>query len=613
MNYDVIVIGAGLSGLTAASLLSKRGLKTAVIEHADRPGGICGSFKRGEVSFDQGAAMLYGFGEQGFNAHRFLFNCLEEPFQLVRHELLYTVRFGGRVIRFYPDVERFIEELSEVFPTQKKNIQKFYRRMKKCYTHAISESPNYTTPDETRLSEVIGKLLRHPLSYLRFLSYLNISAETLLKRYFTDPEILLFFNKLTSTYCYATLQEAPAILASVMFIDNHVGGSYYPVGSTLLLPGRLEKVIEENHGRFYYNCTVSKIRFSHNQAEGVLLENGAYLSAKHILYSGTVWNLYETLLPEAVTTSSEREWAAGQLPTYSSVVLYALVKSSVIPPDTCPVEMLADNPYAIDESEITVYLSSLDDHTLCPEGFHTLIAIGPSLRSWAKRNTADYEKQKEGEIHRIITALSRRFPLIREGLVSCELATPQTLEHFTLKNRGAAAGPKQMLGQHMFHRQSIRTRWDSLYVCGESTTMGTGTPTVTTSGIAAANAILRKLGLEPFVWKTGQKDYVRILHPPADIDSFLQEYPPDEADIVTLARRCFYCTEPSCCAKNRLDIPGIMRRVTCGNFVGAKRLAEEASDCLNDELFKVLEADCIQANTSQGSVAIKAVLTFLLN
>ena len=76
MDYDAIIVGGGLSGLTAASLLAKRHLKVAVIDKSYQPGGSCGVFKRKHVTFDQGSAMLYGFGENGFNAHRFVFNCL---------------------------------------------------------------------------------------------------------------------------------------------------------------------------------------------------------------------------------------------------------------------------------------------------------------------------------------------------------------------------------------------------------------------------------------------------------------------------------------------------------------------------------------------------------
>ena len=194
MGYDVIVIGAGLSGLSAAALLAKRGLKVTVIEQASTPGGACGIFKRTGAIFDKGVAMLYGFGEKGFNAHRFLFNCLEEPFEVVKHDLLYVVHYRGKKIRFWPDVDRFIEELSGVFPNQKENIEKFYTDMKKMYNHVISETPSYTTPDETNPKESLNGILKHPLSYLKFLSYLNMSTEKLLKNYFTDPEIICFFN-----------------------------------------------------------------------------------------------------------------------------------------------------------------------------------------------------------------------------------------------------------------------------------------------------------------------------------------------------------------------------------------------------------------------------------
>ncbi len=64
---DVIVIGAGISGLTCAALLAKRGLKVQLLEQHYQPGGSCGAFRRNGVTFDQGTAMLYGFGSQGSN------------------------------------------------------------------------------------------------------------------------------------------------------------------------------------------------------------------------------------------------------------------------------------------------------------------------------------------------------------------------------------------------------------------------------------------------------------------------------------------------------------------------------------------------------------------
>lgn len=619
MQYDVIIIGAGLSGLTAASLLAKRGLKTAVIEHSKTPGGSCGIFKRNVAIFDQGAAMLYGFGEHGFNAHRFLFNCLEEPFEVVKHDLLYTVHYQGHKICFWPDIDRFIKELSDVFPGQAANIKRFYKDMQKCYYHVISETPNYTTPDEMEPKSSLKSVLRHPFSYIRFLSYLNISAEKLLRKYFSDPDILHFFDKLTSTYCYATLKEAPAILASVMFIDNHEGGSFYPAGSTLFLPGKLEKVIEENAGDMYYNNTVTKILFEKEHACGVLLENGTKIYAHNIIYSGTVWNLYNNLLSDISLTPKEQKWAK-QIPTYPSVVLYTLVNSTVISKNTCPIEMLAANPNAIDESELTLYILSLDDETLCPKNQHVVIAIGPSFRDWNSISRSDsfsnsttlYNQWKKEEQNRILAALEKRFPGFQANLLHCELATPKTIEHYTMKNNGAAAGPKQMLGQHMLLRQSIRTRWKNLYVCGDSTTMGTGTPTVTTSGIAAANAILNTLGMEPFVWKPDMKNFVKIFHPPVTNDWIEKCYPQKEAILMKQAAKCFYCQNPSCCPNETPNIPAIMRRVTCGNFCGAVKEIKKSMQVPDDTFLEDCEHNCIQNNTVAGSVPIKKIFHALL-
>ena len=64
--------------------------------------------------------------------------------------------------------------------------------MGKLYRHVMAETPNYTTPDETDPVAGLQGLLRHPISYMRFLSYLNISARTLLARYFRVPEIFAF-------------------------------------------------------------------------------------------------------------------------------------------------------------------------------------------------------------------------------------------------------------------------------------------------------------------------------------------------------------------------------------------------------------------------------------
>lgn len=609
MDYDAIIVGGGLSGLTAASLLAKRQLKVAVIDKSYQPGGSCGVFKRKHVTFDKGSAMLYGFGENGFNAHRFVFNCLEEPIDMIQHDLLYCVNFKGKRIPFCSDIDKFSEELADIFPKEKKNIKRFYHDMLEMYRHVMVENPTYTTADETDRNAALKSMLKHPISYIRFLSYLNKSAKSLLEKYFSDPEIFKFFDKLTSTYCYATVEEAPAVLAAVMFVDNHVGGSYYPAGSTLFLPGKLEKVIEENLGDMILEKEVLSLIFKDWKPAGVKLDDGRELYAPDIIYSGTVWNLYGKLIDPEYSTKQKKEWALNQIPTYPSVVLYTVVDRSSIPEGTAPIEMLVGNPNELDESEVTVYILSIDDRTLCAADEHTVIAIGPTFENWEGLDRKSYLQKKKMEQDRLIDVLEKRFPNIRQAVRYAEVATPKTIERYNMKNGGAVAGPKQMLGQHMFKRLKTRTEWDNLFCCGESTVMGTGTPTVTTSGLTAANVLLKKLGKEPFVYRHDMKNFVRIVKKPFTADRLYENYGDKEKNVMREAMRCKLCEHPSCTKGNNTDIRGIMRRIAVGNFSGAQRRWRESS--VESLMLEQFEARCICSLDNGQAVKIRDAVAFL--
>ncbi len=109
------------------------------------------------------------------------------------------VNFKGRRVRFFADIDQFITELSGLFPQEADNIRRFYHDLLRMYLHVMVEYPSYTSADETDPKESLPALLRHPVSFLRFFSYMNKSAGDLLGSILRTGNLKFFDNSLPPT------------------------------------------------------------------------------------------------------------------------------------------------------------------------------------------------------------------------------------------------------------------------------------------------------------------------------------------------------------------------------------------------------------------------------
>ncbi len=589
-QYDVVVIGSGIASLTSAALLAKKGLSVCVLERNDYPGGSCGSFRLKGRTVDQGTAMIFGFGESGFNPHRFVFNELEEEIDVIHHEYLYRLIYDGFPILFHKDFEDYFTTLEKLFPNAINQIRSFYAYIDDLYTHVIAADTTYLSPSEMKNSDNLKTLLLHPLRLAKLLPLLKKSAGSVVRKFISDEEVIKYFNKLTSTYCYTLLDETPAILAITMFIENHVGGSYYPVGGSFQLPLKLEKAGEKYGADYFYRHHVSKILFDNNTPVGVhvISENEEFdVYGKNIIYGGVLKPLYTTMIDEKYLNPKIKEKVLALEMSYPSIALYCVIDKKGLPEGTLPIEMMGDNPDKLDEKEITLYTFSLADPSICREDEHVVIALGPSLRSWPNLSEKDrkkelYATQKKEEAKRLMDSVDLHFPHFSEHVKEYALATPTTIERFTLKEKGSVVGPKQRIGQDLLNRHHAQGEWDSFYFVGESTVMGTGSPAVTISGISAANLILRKLKVKEYRYDGPIKERVKVyehIGPTLRKDG-MRVIPSlnaikDEKNISfhDEASNCQWCISSPCvkACPAGYEIVHIMRKLESGNILGAKK------------------------------------------
>ncbi|MCF7933446.1 MAG: FAD-dependent oxidoreductase [Spirochaetia bacterium] len=643
MKTDVIVMGAGLSGLTAAALLARKGLKVTLIEQHYQPGGSCGAFRRGSRTFDQGTAMLFGFGASGFNPHRYVMNQLQQPITVIRHPSLYTPYYDGHPIPFSEDIEQYFSALTELFPEHMDGIRAFYAYMADLYYHAILADPIYMAPSEMTPKDGFLRFLKHPVRLLRLFRLFSQSAGDLLRRFVDSEDVVRFFNKLTSTYCYTLLDETPAILAVTMFMDNHHGGSYYPAGTSQQLPGKLEKSLEEDGGIIHYQTKACSMAFRDGVPYAVtaIRNDGDALTieADDFIFSGTLSNLYHHVIPHELQSRETLSWIDQLEMTYPSVILYCAVDASVLPEGAQPIEMLANDPQAIDEKEITLYRFSLADHSICPEDEHLIMAIGPTFQKWPHPEDPEYDSDeylvlKDQETARIMAVLEDHIPGFRAAVRYHSLATPSSIEYYTLKNGGSVAGPKQAMGQDLLKRHPAATQWKNLFVCGEGTVMGTGSPAVTISGVSAANMVLRRRSMKEFSAQDRTENVVieitadelrkhcdekgNVLISPNSIDD------PYQLQLHDLAVTCQWCSDDACrtSCPYHIDIRGIMRRLECGNLTGARMevsrsVSIQSHHSISDHFHPCLTCDrqcetqCLHTLIDETSVPIARTLLLL--
>ncbi len=579
-RYDVIVVGAGMGGLTAAALLAKKGVRVLVIEQHYLPGGNCSAIRRQDVTMDIAAAMLFGFGEKGYNPPRFIMNEIEEEIDIITHDSIYRMQLDGHRITFWRDMDRFLDELTAAYPHQDRELRAFYAELKKFYDIMIMNNKIPVPPTEVPLVTNMLNSFRHPIGTFQMVNFLFKSEEQIIKKYITDPKVITLFDLLTATYTCCNTQESPAILAATMFIDNHVGGACYPSGGPQTLPNLFEKAIEKNGGQVIYNEMVHEILIWNKKAYGVRLKNGTEITADRVISNATVWNLYGKLINRKHVSLKQKRWAESLESTKGGLLLYLSVNAEAIPEGTMAIEMLAGNPYDLEYGEnYVIYIPSLDDPSIAPPGKHSMSIICPFYVKWPAIDdryyqSDDYCKLKEEVAERCLDDLERMyFPDLKKNIITMDIGTPSTFERFTLRNNGCIGGPKLTMKQNFFNRLRARSEWKNLYCAGDSTSMGEGVISAMVSGVGAANEILKDMGFSQYIYRDFKKQYVNLTNgkpwtPPPAVSEPVTEFNASRA-----SKECQHCEKPGCAEACPAGISAhqFARRIETKNYIGASR------------------------------------------
>lgn len=457
MNYDVIVIGAGLGGLTAGARLARNGKKILMIEQHNIPGGCATTFKRKDYTVEVGLHEMDGL--DNIDAKKDIFEDLDifNNIDLIRLPEFY--RFLNPNIDFVmpDDAQEAISKLIDEFPDEEKGIRNYFKQMR----GIRKEVPNLPRSRFWRFL----KLPFYPLLYPHVVGNAKKTIGGFLDENIQNEDLKLL---LTANLGYYS--DDPYKMSMIYFStaqDGYYAGGWYIKGGSQKLSDYLASCITDNGGKVLYSHIVEKVLVENKRAVGIEYrkkskKNVELMSAraKNIIANNAVPTLVNMLPKEQ--SFMLREKIKGLENSCSVITLYLGFSKTpkslgnkhystfIANNNVKNLSDFADDlQFATFDKRHLIFVDySQIDSGLTPVGkSFGVLATTDYGKDWENLSKDDYKKKKEEVSKEMIARLEKLIPGIIEHIEYYELGTAKTVERYTLNPGGATYGFAQTLQQ----------------------------------------------------------------------------------------------------------------------------------------------------------------------
>ena len=498
-QYDAVVIGGGLGGLSAGAKLATEGKRVLLLEQQPVPGGCATTFHRLDVDFEVSLHELGGFSEGDIHHRIYEDLGILDALELVSLPEFYRFRHGDRDVVVPHDVDGAIAAFSEAFPNETAAVERFFEIITEIRSELLSIPRSY----RPRFWKMPAFVLEHPTLVRHRNATLGEFLDSL-----TDDEEL----KMALSANYGYYHDDPYALALTWFAiaqaTYYTNGAYYIKGGSQVLSDHLVSVIESNGGSVELGRLVTDILVEDGEAVGVRHERAnsggdpQVETGAHVIANCAVPNVAEHLLPVPYGAELEAEIADLE-PGPSMLMLYLAFEptpaelgndhySTFVVADE--VESLAETSPPHGESYgrrgfVFADYSQIDA-ALTPEGkgVGTIVTFD-YMTNWTGLTDEEYDQKKQFVTRVLTRRLGELVPGIEDAIVHAELATPRTIKRFTRNPGGEPYGFAQVPSQ-TFERRSIHSPLSNLSFASAWTNPGGGFGTTMMSGYWAAMDLL---------------------------------------------------------------------------------------------------------------------------
>ena len=489
MALQVVVIGSGFAGLSAACCLAREGFKVTVLEKNSSPGGRARQFEVDGFKFDMGPSWYWMpdifeqfFGHFGKKA--------SDYYHLERLDPSYRIYFGPEDVM---DLPANLDQLYQLFESYETGSAV---KLKKFLADAQFKY-------ETGMREFVFKPAHSPLEFVHWKIFKSAFRLQLLKSLSSEVKSLFKDSRLIRLlefpvlFLGATPENTPAMYSMMNYADM-VLGTWYPKGGMVKIVDGMVELAKELGVRFEFNTEVTAIETLNRKATQLKTRSGRIISADVVIGGADYHHVEQQLLPKDSRQYDENYWA-GRVMAPSSLVFYLGVEGKL--PEMLHHNLFFDADFKLHSEEIYttkkwpssplfyVSVPSATDDTIAPSGYENLFILMPIAT-----DLEDHEEIRDYYFSHLMDRIYANTGYdLRNRIVYKRSYCIKDFKADYHSFRGNAYGLANTLKQTAFLKPRLKSsKLDNLYFTGQLTVPGPGIPPALISGQIVAREIVKK-------------------------------------------------------------------------------------------------------------------------
>lgn len=486
MSKSVLIVGAGIGGLTTALRLSKRGYKVSIIEKNSQAGGRLNQIRKDGFKFDTGPSffsMTYEFDE-------FARDCkITLPFKFIELDPLYTVNFvkSGKTYKMYKDIAKLAEQFKDIEPDFEDKMNRYLAKGQRLFNDTVDKvlRTNYNNVFDFMVTLAKVNPVHLPILFFNFWQHVC--------KYF-DSEDARQIVSLVAFFLGRTPFDTPAMYTLLSYSEFRYNGYYNVEGGMYSIVEGLLGELEKEKVEINYNTEIISYKENVKGLESLIDRNGRNWNADAIiinsdaaLFRGKVFNR-----PEYSEKNLDKmEWTMGPLTMYLGVngKLPQIEHHNYFLGSNFEdyAKKIFVNPGTLEKPYYYVNVLSKSNEQCAPEGCENLFFVCPVPDLRFKNNWDDRDKI----VNSIIEDFSLRVGTdISKNIVSQTVYTPIDWQNQFNLHRGSGLGLSHKILQiGGFRPKNIDEKYKNVFYVGASTVPGTGLPMAVISSRLATERV----------------------------------------------------------------------------------------------------------------------------